>query len=92
MLTVVAPVRSCGGAQLRDAGISDLASVVAFSTTDQPEFEGGWYRDSYARPAFSERLKRRYSSERLANHMVSYAYDSSWWVRGGVEPDRVDAR
>jgi hypothetical protein len=37
--------------------------------------EGGWYRDSYVRPAFSELLKRRYSSERLATHMVPYAYD-----------------
>ena len=70
-LPAVASVPSGGGAQLRDAGITDRASVVAFSTTEQPElFEGGWYRDSYVGPAFSERLRRRYSSERLATHTV----------------------
>jgi ABC-type branched-subunit amino acid transport system substrate-binding protein len=74
------------GGQLRDAGITDLASVVAFSITEQPElFEGGWYTDSYVGPEFSERLKRRYPAERLATHMVPYAYDSFNMLVQGFE-------
>jgi ABC-type branched-subunit amino acid transport system substrate-binding protein len=81
------------GAQLRDAGITDLASVVAFSLTEQPElFEGGWYTDSYVGPEFGERLRRRYPDERLATHMVPYAYDSLKMLVQGFEsgPDVLD--
>ena len=74
------------GAQLRDAGITDLASVVALSLTEKPElFEGGWYTDSYVGPEFSERLRRRYPDERLATHMVPYAYDSFNMLVQGFE-------
>ena len=58
------------GAQLRHAGITDLASVMAFITEQSDLFEGGWYTDSYVGPELSERLRRRYSSERLATHTV----------------------
>src|SRR6266516_3141126 len=48
------------GQQLKDSGVRNLASVVAFSVSEMPElFEGGWYPES-----------------RLATHMMPYAYDS----------------
>ncbi len=65
------------GQQLRDAGIGHLSSVVAFSISERPElFEGGWYTDSYISPEFKARLDRRYPEDRLATHMMPYAYDS----------------
>ena len=65
------------GQQLREAGVRNVASVVAFSISDRPElFEGGWYTDSYVSPQFKARLERRYPDTRLATHMMPYAYDS----------------
>ncbi len=65
------------GQQLKDSGIRNLASVVAFSVSGRPElFEGGWYTDSYVRPEFKARLDQRYPATRLATHMMPYAYDS----------------
>jgi ABC-type branched-subunit amino acid transport system substrate-binding protein len=65
------------GQQLNDAGIRNVASVVAFSLSEKPElFEGGWYTDSYVSPQFKERLDQRYPTSRLATHMMPYAYDS----------------
>src|SRR5512133_159499 len=74
------------GRQLRKAGVQDLASVVAFSVTEHPElFEGGWYTDSYVGPDFTARLERRYPTDRLATHMVPYAYDSFNMLVQGFE-------
>jgi ABC-type branched-subunit amino acid transport system substrate-binding protein len=74
------------GQQLRDAGVGDLASVVAFSASERPElFEGGWYTDSYVSPAFKARLDRRYPASRLATHMMPYAYDSFNMLVQGFE-------
>lgn len=72
------------GQQLKDAGVRNLASVVAFSLSERPElFEGGWYTDSYVSPAFKARLDQRYPAGRLATHMMPYAYDSfNMLVRG----------
>jgi ABC-type branched-subunit amino acid transport system substrate-binding protein len=65
------------GHQLRDAGVRNMASVVAFSISDAPDlFESGWYTDSYISPAFKTRLEHRYPDMRLATHMMPYAYDS----------------
>jgi ABC-type branched-subunit amino acid transport system substrate-binding protein len=65
------------GQQLRDAGVRNLASIVAFSASERPElFEGGWYTDSYVSPEFKARLDQRYPDTRLATHMMPYAYDS----------------
>jgi ABC-type branched-subunit amino acid transport system substrate-binding protein len=65
------------GQQLREAGIRDLASVVALSISDRPDlFEGAWYTDSYVSPEFKARLDRRFAGSRLATHMMPYAYDS----------------
>lgn len=65
------------GEQLRDSGVRNMASVVAFSISDKPElFEGGWYTDSYVSPEFKARLDQRYPGSRLATHMMPYAYDS----------------
>ncbi len=65
------------GQQLKEAGIRSLASVVAFSVSENPElFEGGWYTDSYVSPEFRARLDQRYPRIRLATHMMPYAYDS----------------
>jgi hypothetical protein len=45
------------GQQLKDSGIRDLASVVAFSLSEKPElFERGWFTDSYVSPEFKARL------------------------------------
>jgi ABC-type branched-subunit amino acid transport system substrate-binding protein len=71
------PVLDILGQQLRDAGVRNVASVVAFSISDAPDlFEGGWYTDSYISPAFKARLEQRYPGARLATHMMPYAYDS----------------
>ncbi len=65
------------GQQLKDSGVRNLASVVAFSVSERPElFEGGWYTDSYVSPEFKARLDQRYPEGRLATHMMPYAYDS----------------
>ena|SRR5437867_2596299 len=65
------------GQQLKESGIHNLASVVAFSVSERPElFEGGWYTDSYVSPEFKARLERRYPGAKLATHMMPYAYDA----------------
>jgi ABC-type branched-subunit amino acid transport system substrate-binding protein len=74
------------GQQLKDAGVRNLASVVAFSVSEQPElFEGGWYTDSYVSPEFKARLDQRYPTSRLATHMMPYAYDSFNMLVQGFE-------
>jgi len=74
------------GQQLSESGIHNLASVVAFSISDKPEFfEGGWYTDSYVSPAFKARLDQRYPGTRLATHMMPYAYDSFRMLVQGFE-------
>jgi ABC-type branched-subunit amino acid transport system substrate-binding protein len=74
------------GQQLKDAGVRNLASVVAFSLSERPElFEGGWYTDSYVSPAFKARLDQRYPAARLATHMMPYAYDSFNMLVQGFE-------
>ena len=74
------------GQQLKDAGIRNMASVVAFSISERPElFEGGWYTDSYVSPAFKARLDQRYPATRLATHMMPYAYDSFNMLVQGFE-------
>lgn len=74
------------GQQLKDAGVRNLASVVAFSLSERPElFEGGWYTDSYVSPAFKARLDQRYPATRLATHMMPYAYDSFNMLVQGFE-------
>jgi ABC-type branched-subunit amino acid transport system substrate-binding protein len=71
------PVLDLLGQQLRDAGVRNMASVVAFSISEKPEvFEGGWYTDSYVSPEFKARLDQMYPATRLATHMMPYAYDS----------------
>jgi len=66
------------GAQFSQAGIRNIAAVVAFSLSDTPElFEGTWYTDSNLRdPAFKQRFETKYPGIRFANHMMPYAYDS----------------
>src|SRR2546425_8958442 len=74
------------GQQLRESGVRNLASVVAFSISERPElFEGGWYTDSYVSPAFKARLDQRYRGTRLATHMMPYAYDSLQILVQGFE-------
>jgi ABC-type branched-subunit amino acid transport system substrate-binding protein len=74
------------GQQLKDAGVQNLASVVAFSVSERPElFEGGWYTDSYVSPEFKARLDQRYPASRLATHMMPYAYDSFNMLVQGFE-------
>ena len=71
------PALSILGQQLRDAGVQNMATIVAFSISNKPEiFEGGWYTDSYVSPEFRARLDRQYPGIRLATHMMPYAYDS----------------
>jgi len=77
------------GQQLRDAGIHNEASVVAFSLSEkQSLFEGGWYTDSYVSPQFKARLDRRYPGVRLVTHMMPYAYDSFRMLVEGFESGR----
>src|SRR5215467_6589839 len=65
------------GQQLKDSGVQNLTTAVAFSISEKPElFEGGWYTDSYVSPEFKARLDQRYPATRLATHMMPYAYDS----------------
>jgi ABC-type branched-subunit amino acid transport system substrate-binding protein len=74
------------GQQLRDAGVTSMASVVALSLSEKPElFEGGWYTDSYVSPEFRTRLDQRYPGVRLATHMMPYAYDSLRMLVQGFE-------
>jgi ABC-type branched-subunit amino acid transport system substrate-binding protein len=74
------------GQQLKDAGVRDLASIVAFSASERPElFEGDWYTDSYVSPEFKARLDQRYPASRLATHMMPYAYDSFKMLVQGFE-------
>jgi len=74
------------GQQLKDAGVRNMASIVAFSASQRPElFEGGWYTDSYVSPEFKARLDQRYPETRLATHMMPYAYDSFNMLVQGFE-------
>ena len=78
------------GTQLRDSGVRAMASVVAFSLSEKPDaFEGGWYTDSYMSPEFKAHLDRRYPGERLATHMMPYAYDSFRMLVEGFESGDV---
>jgi len=74
------------GQQLKDAGVRNMASIVAFSASQRPElFEGGWYTHSYVSPEFKARLDQRYPETRLATHMMPYAYDSFNMLVQGFE-------
>jgi ABC-type branched-subunit amino acid transport system substrate-binding protein len=66
------------GRQLREAGVANMASVVALSLSDHPElFEGAWYTDSkLVDPGFKARFEAKYPGTRFATHMMPYAYDS----------------
>ena len=65
------------GEQLKNAGINNLASIVAFSVSNKPQlFEGYWYTDSYVNESFVKRFEEKYPEERFATHMMPYAYDS----------------
>ena len=69
------------GAQLKDAGIHNLTSIVAFSVSNKPElFEGCWYTDSYVDTTFKLQFERKYPGVRFATHMMPYAYDSFFIV------------
>lgn len=71
------PQLSVLGRQLSDAGIHNLASVVAPSVSDHRElFEGAWYTDSNLRDfAFRARFEEKYPGVQFATHMMPYAYD-----------------
>jgi ABC-type branched-subunit amino acid transport system substrate-binding protein len=75
------------GQQLRDAGVRDLASVVAPSLSERPElFEGAWYTDSdLPDPGFKARFEQRYPDTPFATHMMPYAYDSFRMVVAAYE-------
>ena len=76
------------GQQLRESGVQDMASIVAFSMSEKPElFEGGWYTDSFVGPEFKARLDQRYPGIRLATHMMPYAYDSFNMLVQGFESE-----
>ena len=65
------------GEQLKKAGINNLASIVAFSVSNNRKlFEGNWYTDSYVNEKFEKRFEQKYPEERFATHMMPYAYDS----------------
>jgi ABC-type branched-subunit amino acid transport system substrate-binding protein len=74
----VSPALDILGRQLRESGIDNMASVVAFSIGDHPEiFEGAWYTDSnLADAGFRQRFEKKYPGARFATHMMPYAYDS----------------
>jgi ABC-type branched-subunit amino acid transport system substrate-binding protein len=65
------------GQQLSEAGIHNLASVVAPSLSQRPElFEGTWYTDSNLRDfGFKTRFEEAYPGTQFATHMMPYAYD-----------------
>jgi ABC-type branched-subunit amino acid transport system substrate-binding protein len=66
------------GRQLADAGVHNLASVVAPSVSETPQvFEGTWYTDSnLLDPGFRRRFEEKYPGTQFATHMMPYAYDS----------------
>ncbi len=66
------------GARLKEAGIHNIASIVALSVSDNPTlFEGAWYTDSnLADRGFMTRFEAKYPDTRFAAHMMPYAYDS----------------
>ena len=64
--------------QLADAGVRNIASVVAPSLSTKPWlFEGVWYTDSdLSDMAFKRRFEAKYPGTQFATHMMPYAYDS----------------
>ena len=64
--------------QLSDAGIRNIASVVAPSLSQQPAlFEGAWCTDSdLVDIGFKARFEDKYPDTQFATHMMPYAYDS----------------
>ena len=76
------------GGQLKKAGINNLASIVAFSVSNDPGlFEGDWYTDSYVNDVFEKRFEQKYPEERFATHMMPYAYDSYKMMVQAFESD-----
>jgi ABC-type branched-subunit amino acid transport system substrate-binding protein len=66
------------GAQIQQAGIRRVTSVVTPSLSHRPElFEGAWYTDSnLADAGFVDRFQAKYPGTRFATHMMPYAYDN----------------
>jgi ABC-type branched-subunit amino acid transport system substrate-binding protein len=65
------------GSQLKNEGVTNLSSIVAFSISNHLElFEGDWYTDSYVNESFEKRFHEKYPEERFATHMMPYAFDS----------------
>ena len=66
------------GAQLVEAGVRNVSSVVAPSLSERTDlFEGVWYTDSNLRRLeFRKRFEDKYPGTRFATHMMPYAYDS----------------
>ena len=64
--------------QLAEAGVRNIASVVAPSLSEKPWlFEGAWYTDSdLSDMAFKRRFEAKYPGTQFATHMMPYAYDS----------------
>ena len=72
------PALNILGRQLKDAGVQNIASVVALSLSDNLAlFEGAWYTDSnLVDIGFRTRFEQKYPGTRFATHMMPYAYDS----------------
>jgi ABC-type branched-subunit amino acid transport system substrate-binding protein len=81
------------GEQLVEAGITNIASVVAPSVSEKPElFEGAWYTDSdLVDFGFKERFEKKYPDEQFATHMMPYAYDSFNMIVQAYESGRNPA-
>lgn len=79
--------------QFSNAGIHNLASVVAPSVSPRPElFEGVWYTDSNLRDfAFKRRFQEKYPGTQFATHMMPYAYDDFRLIVDAFEHGRNPA-
>ena len=77
MVEAFNPARDLLGEQLRNAGVRNVASIVALAISDRPDlFEGAWYTDSYVDENLRARFEARYPDTRFVAHMIPYAYDS----------------
>jgi ABC-type branched-subunit amino acid transport system substrate-binding protein len=65
------------GRQLNDAGIHNIAAIVALAITERPDlFEGAWYTDSFVDKGLRARFEATNPDTRFVAHMIPYAYDS----------------
>jgi ABC-type branched-subunit amino acid transport system substrate-binding protein len=89
MIEAFNPALDILGKQLSDAGIHNVASIVALAISERKDlFEGAWYTDSSVDDDLRARFEAKYPDTPFVAHMIPYAYDSFNILVDGFESRR----